>query len=547
MLEMNYTFEDYIWEREVLTRFTALIKSIYTSQHSVDYEEEYKRLRNLRDKRVKKNGPSAKIIYYTYLNLHIKELHEILSYELIENFRKNSYFVIYRVLDCIKYADSIDGQYVEESNNVLSSIIFDSTASPLFMDFSIYGNNSSLLINEEFMNTIGQEVADMLPKLENSLIKPSSGFCKDIRCLPPDIIKQAEIIMWYYAVYDDSIDGSLFNRACSLYEVFTTSEAYIYSKRKIIRLLNVGEIIARELHDKITNASSVDIIGWVDSVIEFYRERNEEEMLRNELETLLSSLCWMGSYKAEKEVLEFITSRNVFVSNAIITRQRFLNESPSVKDRAWDRSLLLKDNPANEKESGHQETIVYDYKLLSMSEMQINQYYMSLTAENRVEINKTVVFEWVNNLNIKKGIKFDINRFKDTLGEILIEEIGETISCAVVETAISGEEHLDNDIAIYVSEAEADGRYPWIGFIITFDRITRKQMAVSVYTIYDPEKDSLPLDGIVEQNRFIQQRYINLKNNRNPKVKNYIYTMQSIIVEEMEKYLNSEIESDSIY
>ena len=90
-------------------------------------------------------------------------------------------------------------------------------------------------------------------------------------------------------------------------------------------------------------------------------------------------------------------------------------------------------------------------------------------------------------------------------------------------------------------------KYPWLSFIISSEQITRKQISVSIYALYIPEKDNLSFDDTIKRNQMTAAKFLSIKNKQNPKVNNYIYTMQSLLIEELEKYINAGIETDSIY
>jgi len=541
---MDKTIKDYYWERECLTRFTAIIQSIFNYQFSYDYQQEYIKLEQLKEEKAREDVPDAIKIYNYYLNKHILELHQVLSNELTKNYHKGNPLAVFRTIECIKNVDTTDGVYADSAECIISSIIADTMTDQMFVDFSDYGKCTSSLLNKEFIEKIGQEASLLLPELEEIFKQISTGYCKDIAdYLPKDFVKLTTILMWYYAVNDQITDNSCFSRACSLYEKFTASELFIPARRQYLQIYSVEEILSKTLHAKKVGQLSEETILWTEDFIEYCQTNKEKDLLFTGLGTLLSGLCWMGSFGLEKDVLNVMISKGIPMPELFVDRYKLLNQSSNIIDKEWSLDLV------SEKESDTKEyrRHVYNYRILSLSESQTKEHFKSLSAENTTETNELVAFEWSKSININSEIQWDLYRFCEVLNVVLSEEIDEGLSCKVVEASVLNEDYLEWENAIYISDNKGDGRFPWLGFIITADIITRKKMSVALYAVYLPNKDFEGEVKVFDRNNMIYQRYLSIKNKLNPKTKNYIFTMQTIIIEEMEKFINASTDKESIY
>ncbi len=256
--------------------------------------------------------------------------------------------------------------------------------------------------------------------------------------------------------------------------------------------------------------------------------------------TLQRFFKYIGAYEQEIIVLESMITNQIPRTAELEKRLQFLKNNIGLLTK-------LKDNPVFDSELSRTKVLIYDYRFFQWSESQINDYFLALSAKGQIARGLLVASEWSKNINVNSSIKWDTNKLRDRLDSAIRDEISDNLSCCVIKASVLGTEKSDIDNVIYITEGEGLGNYQWIAFIVSAYQMTKKIVSVSVLTAYCPEMDLLLNGDDFEKNNHSKQRYLSLKNNQNPKAKNYTFTMQSLIIEETEKYMNSELAEDSIY
>ena len=103
---------------------------------------------------------------------------------------------------------------------------------------------------------------------------------------------------------------------------------------------------------------------------------------------------------------------------------------------------------------------------------------------------------------------------------------------------------LSNEVeyepSVYI-EATDSAKYPWLSFVVTGEQLTMTQVSFAIYALYLPTKDSQCTQAVdtIEQNQKYQNRLITLKQAQNPKIKNYIESINEILISGLEAWLNN--------
>lgn len=94
--------------------------------------------------------------------------------------------------------------------------------------------------------------------------------------------------------------------------------------------------------------------------------------------------------------------------------------------------------------------------------------------------------------------------------------------------------------SVYI-EATDSAKYPWLSFVVTGEQLTMTQVSFAIYALYLPTKDSQCTQAVdtIEQNQKYQNRLITLKQAQNPKIKNYIESINEILISGLEAWLNN--------
>lgn len=257
---------------------------------------------------------------------------------------------------------------------------------------------------------------------------------------------------------------------------------------------------------------------------------------------LRKAFAFLQAYEQESIVLEYMVKHNIPRTEEQERRLVFLRNN---LDKLTQSENSVEQEISYEEYDGK---LVYDYRSVTWDDRQVESYFNMLSAENKIAHNILVVAEWFKNLSIKTDIIWDVEKARYRISKCLADNFGNQIVCKLMDASSLSGEFLEFDQVIYIYEDDDSiAKYPWLSFIISSEQITRKQISVSIYALYIPEKDNLSFDDTIKRNQMTAAKFLSIKNKQNPKVNNYIYTMQSLLIEELEKYINAGIETDSIY
>ncbi len=266
-----------------------------------------------------------------------------------------------------------------------------------------------------------------------------------------------------------------------------------------------------------------------------YLETEQYDILRK-------IFAFLQAYEQESIVLEYMVKQNIPRTEEQERRLVFLRNN---LDKLTQFENSVEQEISYEEYDGK---LVYDYRSITWDDRQVEAYFNMLSAENKIAHNILVVAEWFKNLSIKTDITWDVEKVRYQISKCLADNFSDHIACKLIEASSLSGEFLEFDQVIYVYEDDDSmEKYPWLSFIISSEQITRKQISVSIYALYIPEKDNLSIDDTIKRNQMTAAKFLSIKNKQNPKVNNYIYTMQSLLIDELEKYINEGIETDSIY
>lgn len=284
--------------------------------------------------------------------------------------------------------------------------------------------------------------------------------------------------------------------------------------------------------------------GLIDNVnknLEDFINMGRDDIDRSQYEVLRKVFAFLKVYKQESMVLEAMVKYNIPRTELQEQRLVFLRENMNSLSSGSNGNMPKE--IVYEKENGK---LVYDYRCLSWNESQIRNYFNFLSSEERVLNDILVINEWTNNLQIKTGLDWNMNDLVNHLKEGLQKNFGDKYELKVVESASLTEDWLDYEDSIFIEE-KVGWKYPWMSFVINAEQMTVSQISFSIYALYDVKKDLLEEENLIQRNSKLATKLITIKSKQNPKINNYISTMQSVLVSELEKYLNNNIELDSIY
>ena len=128
------------------------------------------------------------------------------------------------------------------------------------------------------------------------------------------------------------------------------------------------------------------------------------------------------------------------------------------------------------------------------------------------------------------------------LNEVLIENFDDKYKVNIIESGPTGQ-YADFDKTAFIVN-KLDTGYPWITFNVIGEQLMKNQITLSVYAMYTPAFDEdLGLSNI-ERNTGMCNKILMLNQKQNPKINNYMTNLTNLIIDELEKWINSQSENN---
>lgn len=183
--------------------------------------------------------------------------------------------------------------------------------------------------------------------------------------------------------------------------------------------------------------------------------------------------------------------------------------------------------------------IAYDYRFISWTVSEINSYMNLLTSEDKTLDLPMVVAEW-NKKIPQKNIRWSTDAMQVYLDKYLHENFGDLYITKIKNCGAVLSNEVEYEPSVYI-EATDSAKYPWLSFVVTGEQLTMTQVSFAIYALYLPTKDSQCTQAVdtIEQNQKYQNRLITLKQAQNPKIKNYIESINEILISGLEAWLNN--------
>lgn len=375
-----------------------------------------------------------------------------------------------------------------------------------------------------------------------------------------DILSRAEYDEWIF----DFLKKFLLHIAVRENDSSTVTMSYeavreivdnLFQTTRIEKVVQNGEISYKVIRIPVSDIIIADAIrynksGMIDNInddlerfLKYFPVRKQEADI-SQFEVLRKVFFMLKAYKQEKMVLESMITHNIPRTDFQEKRLTFLRNS-SVQ--GWGIDSLSRKSPRIIKNEESQEGMVYDYRSMSWNEPDIMAYLNSLSEEDKTLKTPMVVDEWNDNLNTN-NIEWDQDDFAIALTRCLKENFGDKYLQKSVRSGVLMDGDIDFEESLLILEDQRkQPRYPWLHFIMSVEKLTLNQVLFSIYTLYDPNDDYKDDGDIFNRNAQIANRIIGLKRRQNPKINNYINVMKNVIVEELEKYLNTTSNESTIY
>ena len=298
-------------------------------------------------------------------------------------------------------------------------------------------------------------------------------------------------------------------------------------------LLPIDTLVAKAI--VYSNTRSLNLLN---DEIKEYINVGKTFLPEDQYEVLRNVFFSLGGFEQELLLLEGMNRANIPMNEMQISRLKFLRNSGKAEKSNDSLGTIVN---LSKTDDG---ILLYEYGSVSWNNDKTSQYFDTFSRENIKAGTILTVDEWTKNMRLSGGASWDLISFLPILEKRINYEFGEGNSVSIVKSRSTVDSEVDECIFI---RGDNNSRFPWISFLINGDLVTRNQLALSIFVLYDCSKDFAEEQNVIDGNNRKKNRFNSIKDKLFPKLNNYINTVQAIVVEEMEKYLNSTVGTDGIY
>lgn len=313
--------------------------------------------------------------------------------------------------------------------------------------------------------------------------------------------------------------------------LFADQEVAPFISASTEQILPIDLLIAQSIKSS-KSGSPQEVDTNLDEFLEYYPLICTSSW-EDQLFILQKVFAYLKMYSQERKVLEFLVKNNIPRTEQIDRRLNFLknlnqNDISNAANSIEEFSIQTSDNE-----------IAYDYRFISWTVSEINSYMNLLTSEDKTLDLPMVVAEW-NKKIPQKNIRWSTDAMQVYLDKYLHENFGDLYTTKIKNCGAVLSNEVEYEPSVYI-EATDSAKYPWLSFVVTGEQLTMTQVSFAIYALYLPTKDSQCTQAVdtIEQNQKYQNRLITLKQAQNPKIKNYIESINEILISGLEAWLNN--------
>lgn len=313
------------------------------------------------------------------------------------------------------------------------------------------------------------------------------------------------------------------------------------SGRKSLKIVQpIDVVVAQAIRLNRTNmidGINDDLTDFIDELISHY-ELNKGFAASEQMGILAEVFAYLKAYKQESIVLEAMVANGVPRTEQQEARLSFLRNGGGSRAESFAPKTI-------EFADDNDDTLAFDYRSMSWSENDLKSYFDMLSGTKKLPNAPLVVAEWVKNIDAN-GIEWHPENVINQVANAISSNLGDELIVKLINAGIILEGDTDYIPAIVLND-NGKGKYPWLGFVLMGDQVTKKQIALSIYALYYPENDFSGEDSIYERNNKSLTRMLTLTKKQNPRINNYISTIESLLVDTLENWFNKDSNDDDIY
>lgn len=308
----------------------------------------------------------------------------------------------------------------------------------------------------------------------------------------------------------------------------------------------------------IQNEKGVTYLPTVDRIIAKTIVLSRANLIDNVMEDLQKTLEVMGSKDIIYKDTYIVTTSQFEVLRKVFEYYKATREEIAVLEAMYkyniprtieqeQRLAFLKKGTTNApkmyENNTESEVFQYDYRVLQWSESDITNYIENFTMNSKKCTIPMAVANFEKSVMVR-SFEWENEEILPILKTCMQENFGDKYHVQTVESATVTDRIEDGISAILISEKKSSVKgYPWLGFLVIGDQVTLKQMNLSIYALYLPNKIS-EMENIVQLNEKIISDVTVIKMKQNPRINNYISTVTNILLEVIEEWINNQMSSD---
>lgn len=192
-----------------------------------------------------------------------------------------------------------------------------------------------------------------------------------------------------------------------------------------------------------------------------------------------------------------------------------------------------------------EDTLLFDYRTIKWNMENFNDYIENYTMQSKKINMPMVIAEWNKSIQGYK-IKWDINEIEKALTECMADNFDDQYCLSIKQAGPVTEAGCETEPSILITE-NGDIKYPYIAYLVTGERMTAKQINMGIYAMIMPElcaEEDMPA---IEFNKKVLEKCKVAVERQNPKLNNTIELMKTVIIEELESWLQKHYSRESLY
>lgn len=436
--------------------------------------------------------------------------------------------------ECLKYLRHFD--YYVKSRGALNSVLNEENP----VDEIIELSKSSRDINDYISDNICEEMSNIKTYYKSGENE------KALECLLLVNIDEKDLWNLKKGLIISAMTEGITKEETEKYTAVEKFYKYVYlmlddEKEESIHVNTVDEIIAETIrcsYSKVFTKLNEMLDEFLEYTCRVYKIQSSQYNILQKI------FAYFKAYDQEKRILENMVNNYITRSSEQEERLAFLQKGN------YDTDSLANVN-GQKDDFIEDSTWKYEYRSVNWDSKKIETFFENLSLQNRTVEYPFVVREWNKEINIFSD-DFDIDKIGQLICNAFIDNYDNrfSIRLAASKTMDNYSEPMDTITIVADSDEEITKGYSWIAYFVTAEKISNKQVAFSIYTLYFPALDmevKLAQDSLIRKNKLCANKIILLKEMQNPRINRHIQSVNNLIINVLENWVNNENKKTDIY